>query len=104
MAQATQQQAVAQAAEFGVDEATATAVVEAFTRLSQRAGRPFDPCTWSRTVWLAEADRCRRARSAEAHFSLLLHLQGLREQFEEKVRRGARAWEQGVVGERLTRR
>ncbi len=88
----------------GIDEATATAVTAAFERLAQRTGRAFDPAGWSKTVWLAEADRWRRSANPDQHFSLLLHLNTLREQFEEKAARGARGWTRGTVGERLTKR
>ena len=104
MATKTQPDPLAQAAEYGVDAATATAVIAAYQRLAQRCSRAFDPSTWSKTVWLAEADRWRRSPSPEAHFTLLLHLQELREEYEEKARRGARAWSPGEVGERLTKR
>ncbi len=97
-------EAVAAGVAFGVSETTAGAVVAAFERLSQRSGRSFDPRTWSRTVWLAEADRFERSPSPEKHYALLLHVQELREQFEDKARRGARAWSRGEVGERLTKR
>ena len=100
----TTSQAVARAAEFGISAEVAAGVCAAFERLAMRAGRSFDPLTWSKTVWLAEADRWNRAQSPAAHFTLLLHLERLREQFEEKVSRGARAWQAGEVGERLTKR
>ena len=97
-------EAVAAGVACGVSEATAGAVADAYAHLSQRCGRSFDPRTWSRTVWLAEADRCQRSKSPEQLYAMLLHLQDLREGFEEKVRRGARAWSPGEVGERLTKR
>ncbi|NUQ02058.1 MAG: hypothetical protein HUU35_19595 [Armatimonadetes bacterium] len=96
--------AIARAAEFGVSEATAGAVAEAFERLAARTGRAFEPAAWSHTVWLAEADRYERSRDRESHFTLLLHLEGLREQFEERVERGARGFGKGVNGQRLTKR
>lgn len=96
--------AVARAAEFGIGEATAGAVADAFERLTARTGREFEPASWSRTVWLAEADRYERSRDRDSHFTLLLHLEGLREQFEERVERGARGFGKGVTGERLTKR
>lgn len=97
-------QAVERAVSLGIDPQTAEAVVRAFERLSQRTGRSFNPAEWTRTVWLAEADRYRRAKSAEAHFSLLLHLDRLRCEWEAKAASGTRGWSPGPVGERLTKR
>lgn len=96
--------AIACAASYGIDEETALAVIQAFEKLAARSGRSFNPAGWSRTVWLAEADRWRRSKDEDSHFTLLLHLEELREGFEAKVARGARGWEKGVRGERLTKR
>lgn len=97
-------QAVERATSLGIEPQVAEAVCAAFVKLSQRTGRAFDPAGWSRTVWLAEADRFRRAASPEAHYNLLLHLDRLRVEWEEKAGRGARGWSAGAIGERLTKR
>ncbi len=80
------------------------AVLQAFEKLGARAGRTFEPAQWSKTVWLAEADRWRRSKDEETHLTLLLHLESLRQDFEAKVDRGARGWVKGERGERLTKR
>lgn len=96
--------AIACAASHGIEESTAVAVIEAFEKLSARLDKSFDPANWTKTVWLAEADRWQRSNDEETHFSLLLHLEELRQGFEEKVNRGARGWVKGERGERLTKR
>ena len=99
-----QSAAIACAASHGVDEATAAAVIVAFGKLGQRLEKSFDPAQWTKTVWLAEADRWERSKDEETHFSLLLHLEELRQDFEAKVNRGARGWTEGERGERLSKR
>jgi len=69
--------AIACAATHGVEETTAMAVLQAFEKLGARAGRTFEPAQWSKTVWLAEADRWRRSKDEETHLTLLLHLESL---------------------------
>ncbi|MBI2301730.1 MAG: hypothetical protein HYU66_22740 [Armatimonadetes bacterium] len=87
-----------------MSEATARAVTAAYARASAQLGREFDPTTWSNTVWKAEAERYERAGDADAHYTLVLHLHRLREQWEALARGGRRGWQRGTVGERLTKR
>lgn len=89
---------------FGVKEETARAVVQAYQKAAKQLGREFNPTTWSNTVWEAEAQRFERAHGVEAHYSLILHLQRLRVDWEEQYQRGSRGWHAGTVGERLTKR
>ncbi len=96
--------AMEHAASFGIDAETARQVVDAFAKVAKQTGRRYDPTTWSKTVWLAEADRWRRSPSPEAHYSLLLQLERLRGQWEERYEQGKRGWFAGEVGERLTKR
>jgi len=98
------EQAVAQGVACGIKAETAAAVVDAYRRVSTTNGRRYDPSTWSRTVWLAEADRWVRTGDAEAHLTLVLHLERLRGDWEAKATAGARGWVAGTVGERLSKR
>jgi hypothetical protein len=96
--------AVAAGVAFGIEPEVAEAVVRAYVDISRRSGRAHDPSTWSRTVWLAEADRWRRSPTKEAFFTLVLHLEELRAGWEAKATAGTRGWSAGPVGERLTKR
>ncbi|HAZ62052.1 MAG TPA: hypothetical protein DCZ72_00345 [Armatimonadetes bacterium] len=89
---------------FGISEEVATAVVDAYVEIGARAHRQFDPASWSRTVWYAEAARWERSPSPQAHATLVLSLQDLSERWEEMFGRNARGWRSGKVGERLTKR
>jgi DNA-binding transcriptional LysR family regulator len=99
----TLQAAVAAGVSLGIGPEVAQAVAEAYQRLSAIAGRRYDPATWSRTVWLAEADRWRRSPDRDTFINLVLHLEQLRTAWEAKADRDARGWQPGVVGERLTK-
>ncbi|MBI5830919.1 MAG: hypothetical protein HZB16_01235 [Armatimonadetes bacterium] len=95
--------AVARGVELGIEPEVAAAVVSAYEGVGRTLGRSYDPALWSKTVWLAEADRWRRSPDAATHHTLLLHLQRLGDTWEAKAKRGARGWDPGQTGERLTK-
>lgn len=97
-------QAIAQGTSFGISPEVSAAVVDAYLHISQRNGVRYDPGTWSKTVWLAEADRLRRSPSPESHRDLVLHLEELRGRWENLATRGVRGWQPGATGVRLSRR
>jgi len=97
------EKATARGVEFGIEPEVAAAVVAAYEGVGRTLGRGYDPAGWSKTVWLAEADRWRRSPDAATHTTLLLHLQRLGDTWEAKAKRGARGWTPGSAGERLTK-
>ncbi len=97
-------EAVQRGVDLGIEPEVAAAVVDAFAGVGRTLGRQYDPATWSKTVWLAEADRWRRSPDPATHNTLLLHLQRLSDTWEAKAERGARGGNPGHVGERLAKR